>query len=90
LCEGQGLDVAAGAKYNKYGIHGTGISTAVDSLAAIKKYIFENGSVSAGGTDPGIDADFEGSESLWLKLRYEAPKMGNDDDFADDIVFSFK
>jgi len=85
-CIEQGLDVAAGAKYNNYGIHGTGISTAVDSLAAIKKYIFEERSVSAAELIRGIDADFEGSESLWLKLRYEAPKMGNDDDFADDIA----
>ncbi|MEN6453428.1 MAG: pyruvate formate lyase family protein, partial [Prolixibacteraceae bacterium] len=85
-CIEQGLDVAAGARYNNYGIHGTGISTAVDSLAAIKKYIFEERSVNASELIRGIDSNFEGAESLWLKLRYEAPKMGNDDDFADDIA----
>lgn len=32
-------DISEGAKYNNYGIHGTGIATAVDSLAVIKNII---------------------------------------------------
>lgn len=34
-------DIYQGGKYNNFGIHGTGIATAADSLAAIKKFVFE-------------------------------------------------
>ena len=85
-CAEQGLDVSAGAKYNNYGIHGTGISTAVDSLAAIKKYVFEERFVGAQELIQAIEANFEGYNNLWQMLRFDAPKMGNDDDFVDQIA----
>jgi formate C-acetyltransferase len=85
-CIEKARDISMGGKYNNYGIHGTGISTAVDSLAAIKKYVFEEKIVSAGEISDAIRNNFEGSGRLWEKLRYDAPKMGNDDDFADLIA----
>jgi formate C-acetyltransferase len=85
-CIEQGLDVSEGAKYNNYGIHGTGISTAVDSLAAIKKFVFMERSVGAEELIRAVDADFEGYDDLWMKLKYKAPRMGNDDDFTDLIA----
>ncbi len=85
-CVEQGLDVSVGAKYNNYGIHGTEISTAVDSLAAIKKYVFEERFVSAEELGHAIDTNFEDHDDLWQKLKYDAPKMGNDDDFTDTIA----
>ncbi|MBL7968672.1 MAG: hypothetical protein JNK09_16820 [Prolixibacteraceae bacterium] len=85
-CVEQGLDVSVGAKYNNYGIHGTGISTAVDSLAAIKKYVFEERFVSAEELGHAIDINFEDHDDLWQKLKYDTPKMGNDDDFTDTIA----
>jgi formate C-acetyltransferase len=85
-CIEKARDISVGGKYNNYGIHGTGISTAVDSLAAIKKFVFDEKSVSAGEICDAIRNNFEGSDRLWEKLRYDAPKMGNDDDFADHIA----
>ncbi|HAZ04280.1 MAG TPA: pyruvate formate-lyase [Marinilabiliales bacterium] len=85
-CIEKARDISVGGKYNNYGIHGTGISTAVDSLTAIKKYVFEEKLVSAGEISDAIRNNFEGSDRLWEKLRYDAPKMGNDDDFADHIA----
>ncbi len=85
-CTERGLDVSVGAKYNNYGIHGTGVSTAVDSLAAIKKYVFEEQSVDAQELIRAIEANFKGYDNLWQKLRFDAPKMGNDDDFVDSIA----
>ena len=79
-------DITLGAKYNNFGIHGTGIATAADSLAAIKKYVFEEKSVSVSELQAALDANFEGYDALWHKLRFEAPKMGNDDDFADSLA----
>ncbi len=85
-CIEKARDISIGGKYNNYGIHGTGISTAVDSLAAIKKYVFEEKFVSAREIGNAIRNNFEGDNHLWEKLRYDAPKMGNDDDFADHIA----
>lgn len=85
-CIENASDISLGAKYNNYGIHGTGLSTAVDSLAAIKKYVFEEKTVEAKDIVHAIDFDFDGQYELWHKLRYNAPKMGNDDDYADAIA----
>jgi len=85
-CIKRARDVSAGAKYNNYGLHGTGIANAADSLAAIKKYVFEEGAITPRELIEAVDADYEGYYNLWVKLRYEAPKMGNDDNYVDDIA----
>jgi formate C-acetyltransferase len=85
-CVERAQDISLGSKYNHYGIHGTGISTAVDSLASVKKYVFEEQTVSAGEMASAIKDNFEHHYDLWLKLKYFAPKMGKDDDYADDIA----
>ncbi len=79
-------DIYTGGKYNNFGIHGTGIATAADSLAAIKKYVFEEKSISKAELIKAIDENFENTPELLHKLRYEAPKLGNNDDFADSIA----
>lgn len=33
-----------------------------------------------------LENNFEGHENLWLKLKYDSPKMGNDDDYVDNIA----
>jgi formate C-acetyltransferase len=85
-CIEQAKDISLGSVYNNYGIHGTGISTAVDSLAAIKKFVFEEKSIPAQTLIKAIESNFEGLEEVYSKLKYEAPKMGKDDDFADNIA----
>lgn len=78
-------DITLGGKYNNYGIHGTGIATAVDSLAAIKKYHFEEKSISARELEDALEKNFDGYESLYEKLRFHTPKMGEDNDYADSL-----
>lgn len=75
-----------GGKYNNFGIHGTGIATAADSLAAIKKYVFEEKTVTKQELINAIDQNFENTPELLHKLRFEAPKLGNNDDFVDSIA----
>jgi len=72
-----------GAKYNNFGIHGTGIATAADSLAVIEKYVYEEKSISKEVLIEAVDTDFEKYSEILPILRYEAPKMGNDDDRSD-------
>ncbi len=79
-------EIYDGGKYNNFGIHGTGIATAADSLAAIKKYVFEEKTVSKSELIKAIDENFETTPQLLHKLRFEAPKLGNNDDFVDSIA----
>ena len=72
-----------GAKYNNFGFHGTGIATAADSLAAIEKYVFNEKSISAEQMIEAVNSDFEKHSEILPILRYEAPKMGNNDEMAD-------
>ena len=75
-----------GGKYNNFGIHGTGIATASDSLAVIKKYVFEEKSLSKEALIEAVDSNFENDAELLHKVRYEAPKLGNNDDYVDSIA----
>jgi formate C-acetyltransferase len=76
-------NIAEGGKYNNFGIHGTGIATAADSLAAIKKYVYEEKSVDKETYLDAVDSNFETHKELLPLLRQEAPKMGQDDDWVD-------
>lgn len=69
-------DVSKGSKYNNFGAHGTGISTAADSLAAMVKYVIEDKAVTAEELIEAVDSDFEKHSELLPMLRNEAPKMG--------------
>ncbi len=82
-----GSDISSGAYYNNFGIHGTGISCAADSIAAIKKYIFDERRFTAEELMNAVDHDFEGYDEMLALLRYEAPKSGSDD--AADMYLVF-
>ncbi|MDR2646805.1 MAG: glycyl radical protein [Oscillospiraceae bacterium] len=62
-----------------------GYATVVDSLAAIKKVIFEEKLFSLDELKAALRADFDGFEDLRQALIH-APKYGNDDDYADTIA----
>lgn len=70
-------------KYYNFGIHGTGIATAADSLAAIQKYVFAEKRISKEELIEAVDSDFQTHSELLPLLRYDAPKMGNNDDEPD-------
>ncbi|MCR4905534.1 MAG: pyruvate formate-lyase [Clostridiales bacterium] len=78
-----GRDISKGNKYNNFGIHGTGISCAADSLAAIKKYVYDEKSVTKEDYLAAVDADYAGYDELLHRLRYESPKVGCGDGEAD-------
>ncbi|MBE6726160.1 MAG: pyruvate formate-lyase [Ruminococcaceae bacterium] len=78
-----GRDISRGNKYNNFGIHGTGISCAADSLAAVKTLVFDEKSVTAEDYIKAVDADFDGYDELLHRLRNELPKTGSADPRAD-------
>lgn len=75
-----------GGKYNNFGFHGTGIATATDSLAAIRKYVFDEKVCTAQALIRAVDSDFESNPALLPLLRYEAPKFGNNDAETDALA----
>lgn len=75
-----------GAKYNNFGIHGTGIATAADSLAVIEKYVYGEKTLKKDTLIEAVDSNFEKHSELLPVLRYEAPKMGNNSDIADEAA----
>ena len=85
-CINTGTDISGGSKYNNFGIHGTGISTAVDSLAAIRQLVFEEQSIKATEFIEAVDNDYIGYEALLNRLRDEMPKMGDNDDVVDKLA----
>jgi pyruvate formate-lyase/glycerol dehydratase family glycyl radical enzyme len=71
-----------GATYNFGNIGAGGMATAVDSLAAIKKLVFEDKKISIQELNKAIAVDFRKHEKTRNLLR-RGPKFGVDDDEVD-------
>ena len=84
-CVERARDICQGAKYNNFGIHGTGISVAVDSLASVRELVFEKKLVALPELVKLLDTDFAGRPDV-LAAAKAAPKMGNADPRADEIA----
>ena len=65
-----------------------GIGTVTDSLAAIEKVVFVDKEATLTDIKNALNANFEGYEDLRQKLL-DAPKYGNNDDFADKYAVWF-
>lgn len=62
-----------------------GPTNVADSLAAVKKLVFDQGRVTMDQLIQALDANWEGYENLH-QLALSAPKFGNDDDYVDAIA----
>lgn len=62
--------------------------TVVNSIAAIKKLIFEENKVTMQELLKALDENWEGHEKL-RQMFINAPKFGSDDDYVDDIAKEF-
>lgn len=86
-CIAKGRDYYdGGARYNSDYIQCCGLGTVTDSLAAIKKHVFEESKVSMADLLSALRADWKGREDLRLLADNKTPKFGNDDDYADSIA----
>jgi len=75
-----------GGKYNNFGIHGTGVATAADSLAVISKYIYDEKRITKEMLIEAVDSDFALHGEILPMLRYEAPKLGNNEELPDRML----
>jgi trans-4-hydroxy-L-proline dehydratase len=86
-CADSGRDITAGgAVHNYITVEGIALATAVDSLAAVKKLVYEDRAVSMDELLAAIRANFEEHEALRHTLINKAPKFGNDDAYVDGIA----
>lgn len=85
-CLRTGTDVTAGgAVYNLSGIQMIQIASLADSLAALKKLVFEEKAISAETLLAALEADFDGFPVEEALLSNKAPKYGNDIAYVDEL-----
>ncbi len=86
-CIKNGLDITeGGARYDFTEVQGVGIANVADSLAAIKKLVFQEGRISLNELVTAMRENFENRESLRQMLLNDAPKYGNNEPFVDEIA----
>jgi formate C-acetyltransferase len=76
---------SGGTKYKNFGCHGAGIANAADALCAVNVCVFENKTVEATTLLDALNNNFEEYAEMRNLLR-ECPKMGNNDNYVDDIA----
>ena len=86
-CLENALDMTqGGAKYNFSSISGRGLGTVSDSLAALKKVVFEEKTMSMKEMVETLNKHFKKKEVVQTMLKNRIPKFGNDDDYVDSIA----
>ncbi|MCL2162842.1 MAG: formate C-acetyltransferase/glycerol dehydratase family glycyl radical enzyme [Oscillospiraceae bacterium] len=86
-CIEKGIDVTAGgAKYNLSGIQVIQPANIADSLAAVKKLVFDEKQVSQDVLLEALRANYNGYEHLRQTMLNFAPKYGNDIDYVDSLA----
>jgi pyruvate formate-lyase/glycerol dehydratase family glycyl radical enzyme len=63
-----------------------GNTNVADSLAAIKKFVFDEKKLTMQQLLNALKSNYDSQEELRQMLIHEAPKFGNDDDYVDNIM----
>jgi len=86
-CMERGRDIVDGGTnpHASVGLWVTGVVNVGDSLAAIKKVVFDDKKITMAQLIDALDKNFEGAEDI-LKMLRDAPKFGNDVDYVDKIM----
>ena len=91
-CIQRGLDIEwGGAHYNTIFLRGVGMANIGNSLAAIKKLVFEEKKLTGAQLMHALKTDFEDTTTTPTgpeiqRMCLAAPKYGNDDDYVDLLV----
>ncbi|CAG4885139.1 Pyruvate formate-lyase [Georgfuchsia toluolica] len=76
-----------GAQYNTCGTVFIGTVDLANSMSAVKKVVFDDKKITMGQMLQALKDDFEGKDGERIrKLLLAAPKVGNDDDYADGMA----
>jgi len=88
-CIEKGLDVRRGGPELRFiTIEGVGFATTVDSLLAIKQFVFDEKKYTISQIKDALINDFKGEEYSVMQtfLKNKAKKYGNDDDEPDEMA----
>jgi len=86
-CIDNATDISVGgARYNFRGCQGYGLANVADSLAVIKRVVYEEGKISLAEMVGILDTNFADREEIRQKFINRMPKYGNDDDYVDSIA----
>lgn len=88
-CIGRGLTLKeGGAVYDFISGLQVGIANLADSMAAVKKLVFEEKRLTPAQLWEALLSDFAGDEGERIRrmLIEDAPKYGNDDDYVDSLI----
>jgi formate C-acetyltransferase len=84
-----GIEMAADCRkwyyFHRNYVMPSGVNNVADSLAAIKKFVFEEKKITMAELLDALKKNFEGKEGL-RQMLLSAPKFGNDDDYVDRIA----
>ncbi|NQT26870.1 glycyl radical protein [candidate division KSB1 bacterium] len=75
-----------GPRYNTNYIQCCGLGTVTDSLAALKKHVFEEKTYDMSKILEVVSKNFEGEEVMRQQILTRTPFFGNDEDYADSIA----
>jgi pyruvate formate-lyase/glycerol dehydratase family glycyl radical enzyme len=85
-CLLRGTDVTAGgARYNLSGIQAIQVANLADSLAVLKKLVFDDGVIEKKTMLNALRNNFSGEEPFRKRCINNVPKYGNDISWVDDI-----
>lgn len=86
-CLDKGMDVTAGgAHYNLSGIQVIQGANIADSLAAIKKLVYDEKRIDRSRLLAALKSNYKEDEPLRLTLLNHAPKYGNDIEWVDELA----
>ena len=84
-CMEQGLDVTAGgARYNKSGVQLIQVANLADSMAALKKLVYDEKKVDPAALLEALRNNFPDEKLRQIMLTH-APKYGNDEEWVDTL-----
>lgn len=85
-CMKKGIDVTAGgAYYNFSGIQMIQVANLADSMAALKKLVYDEKRIPAEELLKALENNFEGYEIIRTMLLNKVPKYGNDVKWVDEL-----
>jgi choline trimethylamine-lyase len=77
--------IRGGARYVIWHVMGEAASNCIDAMAAIKKLVFDERTVSMATVLDALAANWRGYEDLRQQMLSRVPKFANDDTYADAI-----
>ena len=86
LQKGGDLYLDYSAKYNSSSLNAIGLATATDSLAAIRKAVFEDETLTLSEFTDILKADWKENETFRVLIKNKYPKYGQGDIRTDEIA----